>query len=603
MKYVDFEKVDIHDGFWSNRQNVNREVSLKAIQKSYVETGRFDATKCAYKKWKFWLKPPHVFYDSDCAKFIEAWSYCLAKDRNEEIESFIDGVIDNIAKNQRADGYYNAHFLVSRKDKVFEYRSEHELYCLGHLIEAAVAYDKATGKSKLLEVCKRYVDYVEERFLVKKDTAFSCPGHPEIELALIKLYEYTGAKKYLELAKYFIYVRGTEEGDKGLNKAAQNNPWCDGYYAQDFVPLREQRTAEGHSVRACYLYAGGADVARIEKDDELFHALKTIYENIVERRMYVTGGIGAKALTEAFDKDFILPNDLAYTESCAAIALIMFAWRLRLLDDDARYSELIEKILYNGFLSGVSLDGDKFFYENPLEIDLEKRANSKERFPISTRQKDFSCSCCPPNIARLISQLGSLVYTYDEDSLTVEQFIASTACVTVGKNNVKINLGCDINKNGTLNIEVQGLNGKTLRVRKPKWAESFTADKAWEARRGYLEFKVENDFQNFTLTFNASPKIIPADERVETNRGTAYVVYKNVVYCAEAIDNGDIKEYAFKEHDKREIIVEWCSLYNANSLRVPAFKSGEETYLKMIPYFAFANRGESDMYVYIKHIK
>ncbi len=603
MKYVDFANVDIHDEFWSYRQKVNREVSLRAIRKSYVETGRFDATKCAYRKWKLWLKPPHVFYDSDCAKFIEAWSYHLKKERDGEVEAFIDGLIDNIAKNQRQDGYYNAHFLVTRKDKVFSYRSEHELYCLGHLIEAAVAYANATGKTKLLEVCKRYVDYVEERFLFKKDTAFTCPGHPEIELALIKLYEHTREEKYLNLARYFIYVRGTEEGDKGLNKKEQYNPWCDGYYAQDFVPLKEQRTAEGHSVRACYLYSGATDVARIEGDDELLNALKVIYENIVDRRMYVTGGIGAKALTEAFDEDFVLPNDLAYTESCAAIALMMFAWRLRLLHDESRYSELIERVLYNGFLSGVSLDGTKFFYENPLEIDLNKRACSKERFPVSTRQKDFSCSCCPPNIARMISQLGSIVYTYDEESLTVEQFISSKASVTIGESNVKISLGCNIIENGTLSIEIQGLKGKTLRVRKPKWADGLTVEKECVERNGYLEFRVVTELERLTLTFRAKPRIVPADERVESNRGTAYVVYKNVVYCAEAVDNGALTDYAFKEGDGRVIEEEWSDLYHANLLKVPAVKNGTEVYLTMIPYFAFANRGESDMYVYIKYIK
>ncbi len=601
MGNIDFSKVEILDGFWASRQKINKEKSLPAIQKSYVETKRFDATKCTYRKWKFWQKPPHIFYDSDCAKFIEAWSYHLLKERNAEIETFIDGLINNIAKNQRADGYYNAHFLVTRKDKVFTYRSEHELYCLGHLIEAAIAYYNATGKRKLLDVVEKYCGYVEERFLIKKDAGFTCPGHPEIELALIKLYELTANEKYLNLAKYFIYVRGTAEGDRGLNKAAQYNPWCDGYYAQDFVPLIEQRTAEGHSVRACYLYSGATDVARILKDEELFNALKAIFENIVDRRMYVTGGIGAKALTEAFDADFVLPNDLAYTESCAAIALIMFSQRMGNIERNARYSDLIEKVLYNGFLSGVSLDGEKFFYENPLEIDLEKRASSTARYPISTRQKDFSCSCCPPNIARLISSIGSYIYAVDESAVYVEQFIASRASFKAFGNDVSVSLDCCFPKKNTLKIKVSGAKGKTLKVRNPSWADVVIGDAFIVEDKGYLAFSIEKDEQEIELSFISQPEVVKADERVKSNIGTAYVTYKGIVYCAEAKDNGSIVAYSFLKGDKRKIEQEWKEEYQAYILNVPAIKNGEESYLKMVPYFAFANRGESDMYVYINY--
>lgn len=257
MGNVDFSNVELKEGFWLNRQKTTREISLPAIKKAYIKEKRFEATECTYKKWQFWRKAPHIFYDSDVAKFIEAWAYLLAKERDAKAEQFIDGIIDNIAKNQRPDGYYNAHFLVVRPGAIFKHRPDHELYCLGHLIEAAIAYHNATGKDKLLGVVERYCDYVEKRFLIDKDTGFTCPGHPEIELALVKLFKHTGKQKYFDMAKYFIYVRGTEEGDKGLNKKLNKlNPWLDGYYGQDFLPLREQRTAEGHSVRACYLYSG-----------------------------------------------------------------------------------------------------------------------------------------------------------------------------------------------------------------------------------------------------------------------------------------------------------------------------------------------------------
>ena len=598
MANIDFSQVDLLDGFWKQRQKVTREVSLPAIKQAYIKKKRFEATKCAYKSWQFWRKPPHIFYDSDVAKYIESWGFFLQKERDEKAEKFIDGLIDNIAKNQREDGYYNAHFLVTRKNSVFKYRTDHELYCLGHLIEAAIAYYNATGKDKLLGVVERYADYVEKRFLIDKDTAFTCPGHPEIELALVKLYQLTGKKKYLEMAKYFIYVRGTKEGDKGLNKSLNRlNPWLDGYYGQDFLPLKEQRTAEGHSVRACYLYAGATDIARLEKDDELLYAMECIYENIVDRRMYVTGGIGAKALTEAFDEDFILPNDRAYTESCAAISLILFARRLQETKRKAYYADLIERVLYNGFLSGVSLSGDKFFYENPLEIDFAKRKLVIARYPIATRQKDFSCSCCPPNITRTIASIGSLVYATEDDTIYVDQYIASKAKLKVGDKDVNITLGTKFPANGSLNIDVCGAQGKVLKVRKPEWAEGVSACKAYREEEGYITFDVDQDEYKVEIEFNYSPRIINADERVVANRGTCYVKYGPIIYSAEAIDNGSLKEYNVPLDGA--IAKDWSEKYYAYTLDVSAFKNGESATLKMIPYFAFANRGKSDMRVYI----
>ena len=599
MGNIDFSKVELKGGFWQERQRITREISLPSIKHEYVKQKRFDATKCSYRKWKFWTKPPHIFYDSDVAKFIEAWAYLLAKERDEEVESFIDELIDNIAKNQRSDGYYNAHFLVARPSSIFKHRTDHELYCLGHLIEAGIAYFNATGKGKLLGVVERYCDYVEKRFLIDKDTSFTCPGHPEIELALVKLYKHTGKQKYFEMAKYFIYVRGTEEGDKGLNKKLNaNNPWLDGYYGQDFLPLREQRTAEGHSVRACYLYSGATDVALLEKDEELIYALKCIYENIVDRRMYVTGGIGAKALTEAFDGDFILPNDLAYTESCAAISLIMFARRLQEVERKSKYADLIERVLYNGFLSGVSLDGDKFFYENPLEIDHAKRQSSSSRYPIAQRQKDFSCSCCPPNIARQITSVGSLVYATEGNAIYVDQYVPSTANFQLGENKINISLDTLFPKDGTLNIRISGAEGRLLKVRKPEWATSVKTSALCSEEEGYLVFQIGENTKSLEVTFLTEPKIVPADERVKTNEGTCYVKYGPFIYVAESADNNSpLTDYQI-DANETNLVKEWSNQFNAYTLKVPATFKGKNTTLNMIPYFAFANRGECDMYLY-----
>ncbi|MBO5776561.1 MAG: glycoside hydrolase family 127 protein [Clostridia bacterium] len=599
MANVDFSKVNVEGGFWGERQVLNLDKTLPAIKASYLKTGRFDALKCNYRKWKFWRKAPHIFFDSDVAKFIEACAYHLQKERNVEMEAFIDyELIDNIAKNQRKDGYYNSHFLVKRKNKVFTYRSEHELYCLGHLIEAAIAYHNATGKDRLLNVCKKYCDYVEKRFLIDKDTAFTCPGHPEIELALVKLYRHTGDKKYLEMAKYFIYVRGTEEGDKGLNKKAQYNPWCDGYYAQDFVPIKEQRTAEGHAVRACYLYSGAADIALEERDDELHDALKAIYQNITDRRMYITGGIGAKAQTEAFDNDFILPNDKAFTESCAAISLIMFARRLQELERKACYADLIERVLYNGFLSSTSLSGDRFFYENPLEIDFSKRKKDSGRYPIAERQKDFECSCCPPNIARQVASVGGLVYATEGDALYVDQYVASTAEVDMLNKTVGISLVTDFPKSGSLNIKITNGTGVLLKVRIPAWATSIKVGARYSELNDYIAIDVNADEYDVDILFGMEVKVKDADPRVITNQGTAYVEYGPFVYCAEACDNGKLTEYTLNSLSEKAALIEWAKEYNAYKVSLPAVRGEDKAILNMIPYYCFNNRGANDMYVY-----
>ena len=615
MVQIDFSKVEILDGFWKDRQRINREVTLPAIKESYLQTKRFEATRCAYRKWKFWTKPPHVFFDSDVAKFIEAWSYHLSKQRDEEIESFIDGLIDNIASNQRDDGYYNAHFLVARKKDVFKHRSEHELYCLGHLIEGAIAYHNATGKNKLLGVVERYADYVEERFLKKKDTHFSCPGHPEIELALIKLYKHTGKKKYFEMAKYFIYVRGAKEGDKGLNKNPKSdNPWHNGEYAQDFLPLKEQRTAEGHSVRACYLYSGATDVAVIEKDVELIEALKAIYNNMVERKTYVTGGIGAKAWTEGFDKDFVLPNDKAYTESCAAIALIMFARRLQEYEKQAHYGDLIERVLYNGFLSGVSLNGDRFFYENPLEIDHAKRAMNVARYPVAERQKDFACSCCPPNFARFIESFGDFLYTKDDDTIYIHHYAKSSASF----DGIKIKQTTDYPLKGKVKIAISGkCENKKIALRIPGWCQKYniTVDKQSiksKATDGFIYIKCEGKKLSIELDLEMKAVLNEANPLIDQNFGRIAVSYGPFIYCLEDIDT-DYKISEISLSKNLNETIKYVEFFKANIMEVDAFvtENFEGLYrplkntkkpirLILVPYYTFASRGEADMAVWLK---
>ena len=316
MKRVDFSSVKINGGFWKQKQDLIRETTIKAVYNRFKESGRIDA---------FNLDSgieAHFFWDSDVAKWIESVAYLTSEKREPRLESIVDEIIDNIEKYQDECGYYNIYHMTIAPEKRLKIRDNHELYCLGHLIEAGVAYYNATGKDKLLKLMCKYTDYVEKRFKIDKDTDFETPGHEEIELALVRLYEATGEKRYLDLSKYFVDERGNHEGLAD---------WTDFMYNQSHLPVREQKTAEGHAVRAVYLYCAMADLALKYNDEGLKNACITLFDNITTKRMYITGGIGSSAFGEAFTVDYDLPNLMAYTESCAAIGLALFAHRMLLI--------------------------------------------------------------------------------------------------------------------------------------------------------------------------------------------------------------------------------------------------------------------------------
>ena len=356
MEFIGFDKVSLESGFLHEKQKLNREVTLDAVYNRFYETGRFDAFKCDWKEGM--EKQPHYYWDSDVAKWMEAVAYILKKESNPELEAKVENLIDEIEKNQSPDGYFNIFFTVIEPDKRFFERTAHELYCAGHLFEAAVAYFECTGKDRFLKLMEKYADHIIRVFVEEKTAKFITPGHEEIELALVRMYSATKKKKYLDLAKFFIDNRGYAEAEKE-------------YYSQSHLPVREQKTAEGHAVRACYLYAAMADVAYETGDTELYEVCKTLFADIVNKKMYITGGIGSTRKGEAFTVPYDLKNDKAYAETCAAISLMFFAHRMMRFENDAKYADVIERVLYNGMISGLSLDGTSFFYENPLEIDLK----------------------------------------------------------------------------------------------------------------------------------------------------------------------------------------------------------------------------------------
>ncbi len=600
MKTVNCKNIKITDGFWKVKQDMVRDVTLKSVYDRFKETHRFDALDCTWKEGD--PDMPHVFWDSDIAKWIEGLAYSLNYSENAELEKISDEAIEKIIKNRDENGYFNSHFLVTGER--FSDRTEHELYCAGHFMEAAVAYYEATGKKALLYAMCKYADYIEKCFVIEKTAKFITPGHPEIELALVKLYEITGEKHYLELSKFFVDNHGANPDDQPMYKG------CNELYNQDDVPLRERTTADGHCVRAIYLFCAMADLALLYNDKELFEAADRCFMNIVDKRMYITGATGSTCHGESFTIDYDLPNRDAYAETCASISLAFFGNRMIKLNPNGKYADAVERVMYNGALSGVSMDGKGFFYENPLEIDVDynnvnKCTESGKRFPITQRKEVFDCSCCPPNVIRFISGIGEYLYSYTEDTLFVNQYISSEAEI----DGMAVSQITDYPSTEEIKIDIKNGNKKYIALRIPAWCKNFEINKAFSLKDGYAYIEIfEND--EILLKLSMPVMFISANKKVHKCAGRVAVMRGPVVYCLEGVDNGkdlnsiriDIKEKG--ELAEREFLVPNITIkgYKEPENETLYFEATDEyieTHLKFIPYFAYANRGETDMLVWV----
>lgn len=607
LQPLSYLNVDITGGFWAAAQKRNRDVTIPAVRDRFEETGRFKAFDFTWKEGAD-EPEPHFFWDSDVAKWIESAAYELAKAPDDALQALVERVIDRIEAHMEPDGYFNIWHTVVQPGSRFQNQDRHELYCLGHLLEAAVAYYEATGRDRFLNTMDRYVELVYRTFVEEKSAAFDVPGHEEIELALYRAWRARPRELYKELANYFIDKRGTDPKALG--------GWCHPLYCQNHIPVRSQREAVGHCVRACYLYSGMADYAAVNGDEEMLAACRDLFEDVTRRKMYVTGGIGSTHRGEAFTIPYDLPNASAYTETCASIALAMFANRMLVIDPDSRYADVTETEIYNGILSGLSLDGEAFFYENPLEIDLQMRkrdvsTTDAPRWPITQRQKCFWCSCCPPNLTRFIASLSGCAISVGEKDVYLHQFMplrAETDGLTL---TVETNYPVD----GDVRVRVLGGAGKRLKVRLPGWCRHYTADRAHTVDRGYLTFDVPGDDCAFEIGFDLTPCFITADPRVAEDVGKVAVRRGPVVYCAEAVDTD--ASLALVRADTAEtprvipddgtygvptLVMKACviapdddaPLYSAD----PAVRTTPAE-LPLIPYFAFANRGETDMRVWL----
>ena len=598
MRNIPFNKTKITGGFWKEKQDLVRRVTTKAVYDRFAETHRFDALKCDLTQTEY---KPHIFWDSDVAKWIEGVAYLIMEKDEPELRALAEEAISDIVNNCAPDGYFNSAYVTGLYGERFTNRQHHELYCLGHLIEAAVAWKRATGEKKFLDAMCRYADLVERIFKIERSAAFVTPGHPELELALVKLYEETGEERYLSLAKYFIDEHGQRTEEK---------TYADGWikYNQDEMPIRKRSTAEGHSVRAMYLMAGAADVARLTDDEELLAASKRVFDNVSTRRMYVTGGIGQTRIGEAFSIDYHLPNREAYTETCAAISLAMFAQRLQKSDASSKYADVVERIIYNGSISGLSLDGRAFFYENPLAIDpgynhVNPSTGTKLVYAITERKEVFDCSCCPPNITRFVPSVAEYAYTVSDDTVYVQQYMDSETEDGEIKIIQKTAYPCD----GKIKISVSAPK-KKLALRIPSWCDRFELNLPHEMKNGFAVVDLNKKIE-IELTLDMTPKFVRANRFVHENAGRVALMRGPIVYCIEGVDNGEDVLAAEVDTSKEPTVAEG-DFFFPNLVcdgRIPCYSDAlyesdrryESKTLTYIPYYAFANRGESEMAVWV----
>lgn len=578
-----------------------------------------------------------VFQESDMAKWIEAASHSLTWHPDAALERTLDAAIDDIVAAQQSDGYLNTYYIVNGLEKRFtNLKDNHELYCLGHFLEGAVAYYQATGKDRLLKALQKYVDLVDSLIGPEDGKLHGYPGHEEIELALIKLYRVTKNPKYLKLASYFVDERGREplffreESEKNGNEFYWQNSVFQFDYYQASRPVREQTQAVGHAVRAVYLYSGMADVARETGDEALLDVCRRLWQDITQRQMYITGGIGSSHYGEAFTYAYDLPNDTIYAETCASIGLVFFAWRMLNLEPRGEYGDVMEKALYNGILSGMSADGKSFFYVNPLEVNLEACENDQlHRHVKPERQKWFGCACCPPNLARLLSSLGGYAYSKRRNQLYVNLYAAGHAETTLDAGN----LGFEVDTNYpweetiTLKITQAPAEEVTLSLRIPGWCQGYTlalggGDVAYELRDGYASVsRVFASGDTLTLTLPMPVVKMEANPRVREDIGKIAVTRGPIVYCLEEADNGHDLHRVFvpenaafqsryednffggavllQSNGKRQEQTDW----EPNSLYRPVSKTQySDITLTWVPYYLWANRGRGEMSVWVRKL-
>ncbi|RED64815.1 glycoside hydrolase family 127 protein [Cohnella lupini] len=500
-----------------------------------------------------------VFQDTDLHKWLEAVGYSLGTTPDPDLERVADEAIDLLASAQHEDGYLNTYFAIAEPNKRWTNLTDcHEMYTAGHLIEAAVAYYRGTGKTKLLDVARKLADHIDDRFGIEPGKIRGYDGHQEIELALVKLYEVTGEEKYLNLAGFLIDERGRNPSflHEEWEKRGRTTHWAPGVvqkdppaleYLQAHKPVREQEVATGHAVRAVYMYTAMADLALHKGDRELLSACRRLWRNMVNKQMYVTGSIGSTHHGEAFTFDYDLPNDTNYSETCASIGLIFFARRMLQAEVKGEYGDVMERALYNTVTAGIAGDGKHYFYVNPMEVwPAASEGNPGKRHVKAVRQKWYGCACCPPNVARLLSSLGQYVYTSGADTLYAHLYIGSEAKLQLAGRKVRVRLDSELPWKGKANLtiaEADGSGAFTLAARVPSWSKqtSFSLNGepvTPEIRDGYAYLSRDwREGDVLAIELNMEPQRIYAHPNLRASAGRVSLQRGPLVYCFEETDN------------------------------------------------------------------
>lgn len=575
-----------------------------------------------------------VFQDTDLYKWLETVAFCIANGTGHQYETIADDAIALIGRAQEKDGYINTYFTINCPEKKWTNLAEgHELYSGGHMLEAAVAYYNATGKRHFLDIACRFADLVCNLFGEEENKCHGYPGHQEIEIGLVKLYNVTGQEKYLKLARYFIYARGGQpnylleemKGRKGDNLFPEFAEY-DAAYAQNHLPVLDQKTAVGHAVRAVYMYSAMADLALACDDKKLAAACHTLYENIVHKRMYITGGIGSSGKLERFTTDYDLPNDSMYCESCASVGLMMFGQRMAKLTGCADYYDTVELALCNTVLGGMSIRGDRYFYVNPLEVWPDNCLPSTSMSHVKpVRQKWFACSCCPPNIARTLASIGQYIYAKSDEALYINQFISSEVATEVGDCKVRLSMDSDYMHDGSIRITASSVGRECkLFIRIPSYLLNpilmVNGEKvSLQIANGYAVVRLEEKTEVY-LHGDVKPHFVAANRNVRADMGQVALMKGPFVYCLEQVDNGENLASIFAEFQEQpvecdpldgfpgelptlklkgsrmiETIAQTKALYGT-----PDFILSDPEVLTAVPYALWCNRIPGEMRVWLK---
>ena len=585
IEQIDFSHVKINDNFWSPRLSKHVSATLPVcIDQIENQTGRIRNFENAAKG-----EGEHsgiFFDDSDVYKALEGMAYSLINNPDPELEKKADEWIDKFAAAQQPDGYINTFYTLTGLDKRWTNMDKHEMYCAGHMIEAGVAYYQATGKRKLLDVCIRMTDHMMSQFGPGK--RHWVPGHEEIELALVKLYQTTQEQKYLDFAYWLLEERGHGHGTMG-----DEGKWDPVYY-QDIVPVRRLTDSSGHAVRCMYLYCGMADVAALKNDTGYIAAIDRLWDDVVHRNMYITGGIGSSRDNEGFTEDYDLPNLDAYCETCASVGMVLWNQRMNQLTGDSKYIDILERSLYNGALAGISLGGDRFFYVNPLESKGDHH-----------RQEWYGCACCPSQLSRFLPSIGNYIYASSDDALWVNLYIGNTGQIRIGETDILLTQETDYPWDGSVKLTIstsQPLE-KEIRLRIPNWCKTYDLSINGKRinvseKKGYAVIKDWKSQDVIALDMDMPVEIVAADPHVKENFGKRAIQRGPLVYCMEEIDNPE-----YFDQIQLSPSTTFQTAFVSDILNgIKTIKTnGRAQSATFIPYYAWDNRKAGKMRVWIPY--